>query len=1610
MNGCILNNKLVISFLRKALILCIFLSGIVFGQTSLEFFTPVANTGVTRPVKVMVATINGDTLSSGDEIAVFDDTLCVGACKVDTFPLAFASILEVRTPYDTLPGAVEGHSMKFRVWHKNTESELDGIPVYSRGGNFGDPLTEIDSIYAHIAEVTFTTNPAGLSYYVNGVKYTGEKKLYCNVDSTYELTADRYQDESNGSRYRFDYWSDGSDTSIVHIYTGPSSDETVTAHFYSQKYLTITSMYGSPTGEGWYDFGTNVNFKVDSTVAGGSGIRYVFTGWTGTGSGSYTGTDTSHTVTMNNPITEEASWKTQYTLTTYEDPDEGGDITLFPIGDPPGDKWYDSDSLVTVTTDTADNYLFTGWSGDLTGSSNPQIVTMDRPKSLTANYVRTVQCSVRTVPPGLEFVVDGNLYTETQVFTWIENSAHTLSVDSPQFMDTTVTRYVYSSWSDGGDRSHVYAVSTLEDTVTLEANFITQHLLTLFSAHGIVKGAGWCNQGADTTFSVSPDTVFGGLGIKYTFAGWIGTGTSSYTGPDTSQTLTMNSPVTEVADWDTLYYLTTYENTDAGGDITPSPPGEWYEIGTSVPLDTISMVDGYRWCGWSGDVTGKTVPDTIVMTGPKSVTANFGKEVQVTIQANPANQLFAFEDDTLNTPQTYTWIADSSYSISAVDSMESDTTTRYIFSSWSDGGAKNHDYLVPDSDDPVEVTVNYTIQHYLNLVTDHGDPSGKGWHDEGDEVIFYVDSISSGTTGIRYTFEEWTGTGTGSYSGTDSLHSVTMNNPIKEQASWTTQYKLTVNSDHGETWGQGWYDESTEVDFGVDSTELVGPGVRFTFDGWTGTGTNSYTGKDTSHTVSMINPITENASWKIQYFLTTVEIPPQGGDIVPPPPGAWYDSNSYAEIDTVGVEDDYSWNGWSGSIGGLVCPESIYMNGPKTVEALFGETTVCVITTYPVGLQMRIDGEYYTETQIFRWLQGSNHNLSVQDMIEDNDTRYYFNSWSDGGFRSHSYTVPATVDTDTVTVYFDTKYKLTVNTDHSTASGTGWYSEGQNANFRVLDERIDNNGTQYQFNKWEGTGNNSYTGEEISYYVTMNNPITETAIWDTLYQLTTTKNIDTAGTILRKPNIEWLDKGIEDTLTAVPSTDGAYVFDNWIGDIGSNDPSSTTIRIVMDGAKNIQANFAGVYHTLTTDIQPENKRGSIVVTPTKSQYLHTRKITVEAVANSGYVFSRWEGAVTGTSRISEFTILSDVTVTAYFGFHDSSPPEVTDCYPPKNAQMVAVNTDLEFKVVDNAYGVNLATLDVSVAGTKIVNNGQDQTGGLVTLNPVDKGYRIVYSPSADFSASTTVSVNVKSSDTAKNPNSMNYTYEFTTGTSSIENQTTGTFIPSSARVIVHDSGVTVTIPANALPDTTDITIAVLDNPPALPDTINGVGLTFYLGPAGLQFDLPVTISLPVNSSILEDAGVFSINDLKIFWFSTVTGLWEEIEVVSVSESEVIIKVNHFSYFTLATWKEALTVKGFAEIYNYPNPFDPDDPDPLTSSTVIRYELSKDAEVSIKIYDVSGCLVYTIEENKQCYKSIEYQSSWDGINDQGEIVANNVYFCVIESSTGDREVRKIAVLR
>ena len=76
-----------------------------------------------------------------------------------------------------------------------------------------------------------------------------------------------------------------------------------------------------------------------------------------------------------------------YTLTAAASPTAGGSVTLNPTGGS-----YASGTSVTLTAVPNSGYLFSSWSGGLTGSTNPATIIMDGNKTITANFVVAV-CS-----------------------------------------------------------------------------------------------------------------------------------------------------------------------------------------------------------------------------------------------------------------------------------------------------------------------------------------------------------------------------------------------------------------------------------------------------------------------------------------------------------------------------------------------------------------------------------------------------------------------------------------------------------------------------------------------------------------------------------------------------------------------------------------------------------------------------------------------------------------------------------------------------------------------------------------------------------------------------------------------------------------------------------------------------------------------------------------------------------------------------------------------------------------------------------------------------------------------------------------------------------------
>jgi hypothetical protein len=167
----------------------------------------------------------------------------------------------------------------------------------------GPPLT---------VSITITSSPTGTGFVkVDDAPYTTPTTFSWVAGSTHTLEALSPVAGPEGTQYVWTNWSNSG--TQTHIYTVPSASETVTAIYRTQYRLSMATNFGttSPSvGDHWYNEGTVLTISATPPSVG-DGEQYVWIGWTGTGTISYTGTDNPATnaVTMNSPVTETASFQ-----------------------------------------------------------------------------------------------------------------------------------------------------------------------------------------------------------------------------------------------------------------------------------------------------------------------------------------------------------------------------------------------------------------------------------------------------------------------------------------------------------------------------------------------------------------------------------------------------------------------------------------------------------------------------------------------------------------------------------------------------------------------------------------------------------------------------------------------------------------------------------------------------------------------------------------------------------------------------------------------------------------------------------------------------------------------------------------------------------------------------------------------------------------------------------------------------------------------------------------------------------------------------------------------------------------------------------------------------
>ena len=521
------------------------------------------------------------------------------------------------------------------------------------------------------------------------------------------------------------------------------------------------------------------------------------------------------------------------------------------------------------TTDGGTNWQFANPDPDPTNVW--QAVHVTRPPGPTPN----VTITVNSVPTGRMVNFDGATNTTPFTKTFPSGESHTLATPTPQ-PGPTGTQYAFSQWSGGSTSTGASITIAPTANTTYTANMTTQYQLTMSSAaHGSTTpaaGTSFRNAGSAVNISASPSP-------GYTFSGWTGSGSGSYTGPNSPQSIVMNGPITETPSF-TLSTITTTITTNPAGKqvivnnvphtapfqltqnanlpitidvpspqtvnsterltyaswsdggaqshtITPSssqtftasfdteyfldtgvaqglgtvtPTSRWVSAGQRVAMD-FTPNSGYFLFLWTDGVSGAAISlvprYSFFMNGPVSIRGNFSNltPVPVTVGVTPPGKQFKVVGLPFTTTQSFDWPKGLNLQLAAVTPQNrADNLERWIYDHWSDGGASTH-FANPGSALSNPYTVTYQAQFPLTMAT-VGVPgttnpaAGVTWEDSAAVVQI------TATPGQGNRFVSWTGSGAGSYTGTQNPRNVTVANAFSETATFeiTPFLKITAPS------------------------------------------------------------------------------------------------------------------------------------------------------------------------------------------------------------------------------------------------------------------------------------------------------------------------------------------------------------------------------------------------------------------------------------------------------------------------------------------------------------------------------------------------------------------------------------------------------------------------------------------------------------------------------------------------------------------------------------------------------------------------------------------------------------------------------------------------
>ncbi len=1135
------------------------------------------------------------------------------------------------------PVSVNGGASQTFTITPNAGYHIDSVQVDGAYAGNSSPytFTAIDANHtirgifaANPQAVTIQTNPAGLGLLIDGASYTSPHIFSWAYGSAHTIAVPDTQSGGAGIRSLWAAWSDGGAKS--HAVT-VNRDSTFTATFTVQYFLTMNAGSGGTVSppSGWLAAGQGVSISATPTTGNS------FSGWVGSGSGSYTGANNPASITMNGPVTETASFgaSTVNVTVTTNLPGRSFTVDNVTYTSPQTFLWtYGNLHTVGTTSPQAGTagtqYVWSNWND---GKAISHSVTALNDTTLIASF--TTQYYLTMIPDTGGSVSPASGWQNSGVVVPIT------AVPSPGFRFTGWAGSGAGSTSDTLNPSSVTMNGPITETgnftrfgaqVTIQTNPSGRKITVDNVDYTSPQVFTWTT-GSAHTVSVG-DTLSGSVGTRYIWLTWSDSKPRSHSVSAVSDT-------TFTANFRTQYYLTM--NANVGGTVTP--PSGWFN--RSQVVNIIPIPDpNYSFTSWSGNgYSGFNDTVAITINQPITETASFRHNpVQVTINTNPAGRAFMFNGNTYTIPQTVSLDPGTQIFLGVNSPQTGGAGTQYVWKNWSIGGGQFPVFTVPDTN--IVITANFVTQYFLTVVSKSGGTvsPASDWQDSGKAIQLLA------TANPGYSFIQWKGRGTGSYTGFDNPAAVEMDGPITDTASFS-QFAIHVvvrtNPAGLPMTVDGVRYDTTQTFNWVSGTNHILAASSQTGDTATRYNWNSWSdGGSITHTVTPIGDSTFTAGYSTQYYLTMIA--GNGGTVSPP--SGWFAQGSAVPI-SASPNLTYlfgSWNGTgNGSYSGKTQNASVTVNGPITESASFARVPVSVTVRANLGgRSFSVDSVTYTSPQTFRWDFGSSHVIGTSSpQAYSASEQFSWRGWSDGGAISH--TVIPFGDT-TFTAIFTPQFYLTMSSDTggTVSPGIGW----QDSASAVQITGVPHAG--FRFAAWSGQGTGSYTGTSNPASVTMAGPISESASFTRFTaQVTVQTNptglaITVDGSPYTSPHVFSWTTGSAHTISSIDTTAPAggsrSVWAGW------NDNGARTHSVVPNQDTTFTATYTTQYFLTTA----ANVGGS--VTPPSGWYSSGQSVTITGIPDARYNFSVWSGSgsgsYSGASNPTIITVSGPITETGNF--------------------------------------------------------------------------------------------------------------------------------------------------------------------------------------------------------------------------------------------------------------------------------------------------------------------------------------------------------------------------